>query len=75
MQQAASELEVQRQRRLQEIAEQEQSSHAKEAEVRARNARYAGGRADFVNGFHKRAGDLSLSERMGRQRQATQSDD
>lgn len=68
MQQDASELDVQRQRRLKELAEREQQVIDTDEKARARNARVGGGRADFVNGFHKRAGDLSLSERMGRQR-------
>jgi len=68
MQQDATELDVQRQKRLEEIAERERRAAEQEDKARARNARYGGGRADFVNGFHKRAGDLSLSERVGRQR-------
>lgn len=67
MQIDASELDVQRQRRLQEIAEREQQAVEQDEKARARNARLGDGRADFVNGFHKRAGNLSLSERMGRQ--------
>lgn len=67
MQVDASELDVQRQRRLQEIAEREQQAVELDEKARARNAQLGDGRADFVNGFHKRAGNLSLSERMGRQ--------
>lgn len=71
MQVDASELDVQRQRRLQEIAERERQAVEMDEKARARNARLGGGRADFVNGFQKRAGDLSLSERMGRQAHST----
>lgn len=42
-----------------------QQAAQQDERARARNAR-GGGRAEFVNGFHKRAGDMSLSERMGR---------
>lgn len=75
MQQDASELDVQRQRRLQELAEREQRAVEMDDKARARNARTGDGRADFVNGFHKRAGDLSLSERMGRQRYSSGRDE
>lgn len=75
MQQDATSLDSQRQQRLQEIAEREQRAAEQEDKARARNARYGGGRADFVNGFHKRAGDLSLSERVGRQRHSGRDDE
>lgn len=65
MQQDASELDSQREKRLAEIAERERVDSEKEAGERARNAKY-GGRADFVDKFHKRTGDMSLSDRMGR---------
>ena len=69
MQQDATSLDAQRQKRLQHLAERDQRTAEQEEKARAHNARYSGGRADFVNEYHKRAGDLSLSERMGRQRQ------
>lgn len=65
MQQDASELDQQRERRLADIAEREKAERARDDASRARNAKY-GGRADFVNSFHKKAGDLSLAQRMGR---------
>jgi hypothetical protein len=65
MQQDASELDQQRERRLAELAEREKAQAERDNAARARNARY-GGRADFVNNFHKKAGDLSLGDRMGR---------
>lgn len=70
MQQDANDLDEQRRQRLQQIAERDAEQKAKDDELRMKNARTAGGRADFVNGYHKKAGDLSLSERMGRQRQS-----
>lgn len=65
MQQDASELDLQRERRLADIAERDRQQHEREEASRAKNARY-GGRADFVNSFHKKAGELTLSQRMGR---------
>lgn len=70
MQQDANDLDAQRRQRLRQIAERDAQQKAKEDETRLKNARHAGGRADFVNGYHKKAGDLSLSERMGRQNQS-----
>lgn len=67
MQQDASELDNQRQQRLQQLADRDQKAAEIDNRARARNAKY-GGRADFVNGFHKRAGDQSLSERIGQKR-------
>lgn len=74
MQQDASELDAQRQRRLQDLAEREQQAVEMDEKARARNARVGDGRADFVNGFHKQAGNLSLSERMGRQGYSSRQD-
>lgn len=65
MQQDASELDRQREQRLAEIAERERADIERDAAARARNAKY-GGRADFVGNFHKKAGDMTLSQRMGR---------
>ena len=65
MQQDASELDVQREKRLAEIAARDQAAAQNDDASRARNAKY-GGRADFVGGIHKKAGDLSLADRMGR---------
>ena len=65
MQQDASELDHQREQRLAEIEARDRANTQRDDAVRARNARY-GGRADFVDSFHKKAGDLSLADRMGR---------
>lgn len=65
MQQDASELDHQREQRLAEIAARDRANIERDDAARARNAKY-GGRADFVGSFHKRAGDLSLADRMGR---------
>jgi Pre-mRNA splicing factor/N-terminal domain of CBF1 interacting co-repressor CIR len=65
MQQDASELDQQREKRLAEIDARDKSNIERDDAARARNAR-SGGRADFVNSFHKKAGDLSLGDRLGR---------
>lgn len=65
MQQDASELDHQRVQRLAETAERDRVQQERDEAARAKNAKY-GGRADFVNGFHKKAGDLTLGQRMGR---------
>ncbi|ETI22052.1 hypothetical protein G647_06123 [Cladophialophora carrionii CBS 160.54] len=74
MQQAASELHDERERRLADIAERERADRERDDAVRAKNAKH-GGRADFVNSFHKRAGDLTLGERMGRNGASRREDD
>ncbi len=65
MQQDASELDHQREQRLAGIEARDRANFERDDAARARNARY-GGRADFVGSFHKKAGDLSLADRMGR---------
>ncbi|EXJ58975.1 hypothetical protein A1O7_06406 [Cladophialophora yegresii CBS 114405] len=65
MQQDASELQNERQRRLADIAERERADRERDDAARAKTAKH-GGRADFVDSFHKKAGDLTLGERMGR---------
>ena len=65
MRQDASELDQQREKRLAELAEREKAQKERDDATRARNAKY-GGRADFVNSFHKKAGDMTLGQRMGR---------
>jgi len=65
MQQDAKELDRQRKNLLADVAEREKAEKERDDAERARNAKY-GGRADFVNSFHKKAGAMSLGERMGR---------
>jgi hypothetical protein len=65
MQQAASELDQDRERRLAAIAAKDREEADRDAEARARNAKY-GGRADFMNGLNRRAGDMNLGDRLGR---------
>lgn len=65
MQQDAASLDQQREQRLGDLEAQDQAAAEKDDAERARNVKY-GGRANFVNDYHKKAGELSLSERMGR---------
>jgi hypothetical protein len=74
MQQNATELERERVRQLADIAEREKAERERDDAERARNAKY-GGRADFVDKFHKKAGDMSLSQRMGRNGVSQRDDD
>lgn len=74
MQADASELDTQRRQRLHDIAQREQAMADKDEQIRARNAR-GDGRADFVAGFHKRAGDFSLSDRVGTMRHKDRDND
>ncbi|KAG6210004.1 hypothetical protein E4U35_006170 [Claviceps purpurea] len=70
MQSAASELDLEREKRLAALAEREQA--ARETDSKAREWE---GERGFVNGLHKQAGKLDLGERMGRNRQGYQRDD
>jgi hypothetical protein len=65
MQADASELDQQRQRRLHEIAERDKAEADRLELERVRNAKY-GGRATFVDSMHRKAGDLTLGDRIGR---------
>lgn len=67
MQAAATELDQDREKRLAAHAEKEKAQVEKDEEARVRNAKY-GGRADFVNGLNRRAGDMTLGDRIGRDR-------
>ncbi|KAG5937026.1 hypothetical protein E4U60_002160 [Claviceps pazoutovae] len=70
MQSAASELDLEREKRLAALAEREQA--VREADSKARDRE---GERGFVNGLHKQAGKLDLGERIGRNRQGYRRDD
>ncbi|KAF4122892.1 hypothetical protein GMORB2_7199 [Geosmithia morbida] len=70
MQSAAEDLDDDRQKRLAMLDERERA--AREADDRGRQR---GGERGFVNGLHKKAGNMNLAERMGRGRQGYQRDD
>jgi Pre-mRNA splicing factor/N-terminal domain of CBF1 interacting co-repressor CIR len=66
MQQAASEIDQDRERRLAAIAAKDKETAERDDASRARNAKM-GGRADFVNGLNRKViGEMDLGERMGR---------
>lgn len=65
MQQNATDLDQDRERRLSAIASREKSERENDQTLRERNLRY-GGRGDFVHGLNRQAGELNLSERMRR---------
>lgn len=68
MQQAASELDQDREQRLQSLAEKEAADLKAEEDARARSSRYGGGKGDFLSGVNRRAGELGVGERMQRGR-------
>ena len=70
MQSAATELDGDREQRLAALEERERL--AREADERGRQR---GGDRGFVNGLHKKAGDMHLADRVGRGRQGYQRDD
>jgi undecaprenyl pyrophosphate synthase len=74
MQQDASELDKQREQRLADIEEREKMDRERDDAARMKTARY-GGRAEFVDKFHKKANDLSLGERTGRNGTARKGED
>ncbi|WYZ39631.1 hypothetical protein EsH8_III_001545 [Colletotrichum jinshuiense] len=73
MQAAASELDTDRDRRLAALEAQEKAARENDDRARERSSKY--GDREFVNGLHRKAGNMSLGERMGRGRQGLQRDD
>ena len=65
MQSAASELDQDRARRIAAIEEREQAERETEDAARARSSKY-GGKGDFVTGLNRKAGEMSIGERMRR---------
>lgn len=74
MQQDASKLDVDRENRLAALAEQEKADREAEDRARAMSSKY-GEKGDFMNGINRKAGDISLADRIGRGRQGLQKDD
>jgi len=74
MQQDASALDEDREKRLAALAEQEKAAREAEDMARAKSSKY-GDRGDFVNGLHRKAGDMGLADRIGRSRQGLQRED
>ncbi|MCJ1410557.1 RNA-splicing factor [Ptychographa xylographoides] len=73
MQQAASELDEDREKRLAAMSEREVANKEAEDAARATAAKY-GGKGDFFNGLHRKAGDMNVGERMRRGRQGLERD-
>lgn len=74
MQQDASSLDVDREKRLAALAKQEQEDREADERARARSSRY-GDKGDFIRGIHRKAEGLGLAARIGRGRQGLQRDD
>jgi len=74
MQQDASKLDVDREKRLAALAEQEKADREAEDRARAKSSKYSD-KGDFINGLNRKAGDISLADRIGRGRQGFQRDD
>ncbi|KAK1700808.1 Pre-mRNA splicing factor-domain-containing protein [Colletotrichum godetiae] len=73
MQAAASDLDTDRERRLAALEERENAVRQADDQARERSGKF--GDREFVNGLHRKAGNMSLGERMGRGRQGLQRDD
>jgi hypothetical protein len=74
MQQDASKLDVDREKRLTALVEQEKADREAEDRARAKSSKY-GDKGDFVHGLQRRAGDMSLGDRIGRGRQGLMRDE
>ena len=65
MQSAASELDQDRAKRIAALEERERADREAEEAARARSSKL-GGKGDFVTGLNRKAGELSIGERMRR---------
>ncbi|KFY39191.1 hypothetical protein V495_06086 [Pseudogymnoascus sp. VKM F-4514 (FW-929)] len=74
MQEDASALDQDREKRLAALAEKEKSIRDADEMARAKSSKYSD-RADFVNGMHQKVGNMGLADRIGRGRQGLQRDD
>ena len=68
MQQDASALDVDREKRLAAIAEREAADREADDKKRANSSKY-GDKGDFVHGLNRKAGEMALGDRIGRGRQ------
>jgi hypothetical protein len=67
MQQAATELDKDREKRLAALAEKERADREADDARRAKSAKM-GGKGDFLVGVTRKAGEMDLGERMRRQK-------
>jgi hypothetical protein len=75
MQQDASKLDDDREKRLAALAEQEKADREAEERSRAQSSKYGDKRGNFISDLHRKAGDRGLADRIGRSRQGLQKDD
>ena len=73
MQQAASDLDQDREKRLQEMAQRDAIEREKDDIARARSSKL-GGRGDFLVDMNRRAGELGVGDRMHRGRRGYEKD-
>lgn len=73
MQQSATELDVDRQKRLAALEEQDKAQRKAEEAARMKASRY-GGKADFVNQMSRQVGEKGLADRLGRGRQGLEAE-
>lgn len=74
MQQDASSLDQDREKRLAALAEKEKAERDVEEAARAQSSKY-GTKGDFMHKVHRKAGDMSLGDRMGRSARGYQKDE
>ncbi|OBT50957.1 hypothetical protein VE04_08340 [Pseudogymnoascus sp. 24MN13] len=74
MQEDASALDQDREKRLAALAEKEKIVRDADEAARVKSAKYSD-KADFVNGMHQKVGSMGLADRIGRGRQGLQRDD
>lgn len=74
MQEDASALDQDREKRLAALAEKEKSERDADEAARVKSSKYSD-KADFVNGMHQKVGSMGLADRIGRGRQGLQRDD
>ena len=73
MQSAASELDQDRAKRIAAIEEREKAEREADDAARAKSSKY-GGKGDFVTGLHRKAGELSIGDRMRRGKHGLEKD-
>lgn len=74
MQQAASELDKDREQRLAAIEERERAAREDDDKARREASKFGGDRR-FIAGVQKQANELGLAERVGRGRRGLQADE
>lgn len=74
MQAAASNLDQDREARLTALDHAERAAREADDKARQRSSKVGGDR-HFLNGLHRKAGDMDLAERIGRGRQGLQRDE